>query len=146
MTVPGRGGRPRKWKTPEALQAAIDAYFEACDNYIDPATGEPAPKPYTITGLAITLDMTRLDLLRYEGETDRTVGEDANQIQAYGNVIKKARARVEEQREEAIAAGKGHPAGGIFILKNMGWTDQIQVSLDSPVIVVRPPQVEGDPD
>ncbi|MDD5511860.1 MAG: terminase small subunit [Dehalococcoidales bacterium] len=145
MTVPGRGGRPRKWKTPELMQAAIEEYFRACDEHVD-REGKPDPEPYTVTGLAVHLGMTRQELIQYGGDGDFQPGDDAAQIQAYSDVLKSARARIEADVEGDLRRGKGHPAGSIFWLKNAGWTDQLQISVDSPVIVVRPPQVEGDPD
>ena len=73
-------GNPRKYKNVEELQKGIDAYFEECD-----AKGEP----YTVTGLALALDIDRSTLLRYEKEFE----ED------YRVTVKKAKTKVENNIE-----------------------------------------------
>jgi hypothetical protein len=46
----------------------------------------------------------------------------------FSATIKKALARIEQQRVESLVAGKGHPVGKIFDLKNnFGYKDQISL-------------------
>ena len=79
------GGRPPKYKTAKEMQKVIDKYFESCfrpvrifvkefNKYmtLTDDKGEIMKeqyRPFTITGLADSLDMSRETLLRY-GEND----------------------------------------------------------------------------
>ncbi len=97
------GGRPRKWKSPEEMSRAIEAYFATCDEKED---------PYTVTGLALALGMTRLGLLGY-GERDE-----------FASTVEKAKLRVQAGLERWLYRGKGWGPGLIFGLKNnYGWKD-----------------------
>lgn len=101
-------GNPRKYKNVEELQKGIDAYFEECD-----AKGEP----YTVTGLALALDIDRSTLLRYEKEFE----ED------YRVTVKKAKTKVENNIEKFSMMGKYNPTMSIFNLKNnFGWKDKYE--------------------
>ena len=91
-------GRPPIFETPEQLEKAIEAYFDA------------KPK-VTITGLALHL-----------GFCDRQSLYDYEEKEQYSCIIKKARLRVECAYEENLATGT--PTGSIFALKNMGWKDK----------------------
>ena len=97
-------GRPRKYKTVEELQALIDEYFITCDKM---------HRPYTITGLALFLDMDRKTLLRYEKEYE----DD------FCHTITRAKERVQEFVECCLFK-KGIAQGVIFNLKNnFGWEE-----------------------
>ena len=110
-------GRPRKYKTPELLQEAIDKYF---DNI---AQGKQPP---TMTGLALELGFSsRKDFLRY-------VDKDIK----YSHAIKKARARVEKHLEESLLGSK-QVAGIIFNLKNnFGWVDKKEIKAEGKVKLI----------
>lgn len=79
------GGRPLKFKTPRALQKAIDDYFASCYDFVrdmwgkrwvDREAGKTKDgkpiyvmrkvKAFTVTGLALALGTTRETLLDYE--------------------------------------------------------------------------------
>ena len=110
MTHPG--GRPRKYKSPEEMQIAIDDYFATCDK---------ENKPYLITGLALHLGFTsRTDLINYEGYSLE-----------FHNTIKKAKTRVEAYCESKIF--NHNPAGAIFALKNYGWKDRQEIDVNADV-------------
>ena len=105
-------GRPRKYTNVEELQDLIDEYFKMCDDN---------HRPYTITGLALYLDMDRKSLLRYEKEYD----------DEFCHTIKKAKERVQEFVECCLFK-KGITAGVIFNLKNnFGWQDKQEVDTNS---------------
>ena len=90
------GGRPLKYKTPEEMQKAVDAYF------VDIEANDRVP---TIAGFALYLGFdSRISLYNYEGRPE------------FLSVIKKARARIEAV-VEALMLSRGH-AGHIFWLKN----------------------------
>lgn len=96
-----------KYKTREEFQAVVDKYFADCDEQ---------NKPYTMSGLALALDLDRTTLVRY-GDKD-----------LFADLVKKAKARVEKMLEENLYR-VGNNSGIIFNLKNnYGWRDQIEVT------------------
>ena len=100
-----------KYKTQEELQKGIDAYFNMCDE---------KEKPYTMSGLALSLGIDRTTLVRY-GDRD-----------LFANQIKNAKQRVQAQLEENALMGKGNAVFTIFNLKNnYGWRDQVEVKNDN---------------
>lgn len=118
--IVNKGGRPLKYKTVEELESAIEEYFDWCDNrttsvYIKEAGDNVPisnPAPYTMSGLAYALDMSRQALLDYSKKDE------------FLDAIKRARARVEQDVETRLMDGKA-PAGAIFNLKNnFGWKDK----------------------
>jgi len=100
------GGRPLKFKTPEDMQEAINAYYAECkDDDI----------PLTISGLAYSLDLTTESLRNYADRDE------------FFATVRKAKQKV----ESSIEAGslKGYNAtGAIFNLKNnfAGWKDKTE--------------------
>lgn len=97
------GGRPPKYKTKEEIQALIDNYFKQCD--LD-------NEPYTVTGLALSLDMSRQDLINYSKKDE------------FVDTIKKAKMRVENYLEKRLI-NDSSCTGIIFNLKNnYGWRDK----------------------
>lgn len=105
-------GRPRKYKTVEELQTLIDEYFSRCDEM---------QRPYTITGLALYLDMDRQSLLRYE----KDYGDE------FSHTIKRAKERVQEFVECCLFK-KGIAQGVIFNLKNnFKWEENIEVKTNA---------------
>lgn len=120
-------GRPPKYKTAEEIQLKIDKYFQSCwrkklDMYgnaiKDKDTGEYVLeqfKPYTITGMAVYLGITRDTLIEYENKEELT------------DTIKGAKERCHAYAEESLFIGK-NPTGAIFNLKNnYGWKDKTEV-------------------
>lgn len=110
--------RPVKFKTPEEIQIAIDAYFDSCWDANDKGV-KVQIKPYTITGLANALDLSRQGLLEY-GEKE-----------AFSDTIKRAKRKVAEYVEEYLFTGKNQ-TGAIFNLKNnFGWKDRTETDVTS---------------
>lgn len=100
-----------KYKTQEELQAGIDKYFEKCDE---------EKRPYTMSGLALSLGIDRVTLIRY-GDRD-----------LFATQVKEAKDRVQAQLEENALMGKGNATFTIFNLKNnYGWKDQVEVKNDN---------------
>jgi hypothetical protein len=99
------GGRPLLFESKEKLQEKIDAYFDVTDE-----------NEYTITGLALALDTSRKVLCEYANKDE------------YSNTIKKAKTRVEHSYELTLRR-KGD-SGSIFGLKNFGWKDKQEVTMD----------------
>ncbi len=111
-------GRKLRYQTPEALQAAIDAYFADCEG--TPLTddngkimvnkyGDPViigAKPLTVTGLALALGFaTRQSLLDYEGKGQ------------FRTIIQSAKLRIENYAEMRLYDKDGWN-GARFNLQN----------------------------
>lgn len=88
-------GRPLAYPTPEALQAAVDSYFEECKHNVIVkqvvSKGEivrvETPEPFSMAGLASHLGVSRQTLLAYDGNN----GERAD----YLDIISRARLKIE---------------------------------------------------
>lgn len=105
-------GQPPKFKTVEELDKKIQAYFAEC---------EEKEKPYTISGLALALDVDRKTIVNYSNK------------EQFFPTIKKARAKCENYAEEQLFVGR-NTAGIIFNLKNnYSWKDQQDVNLGGQV-------------
>lgn len=130
-------GRPPKFETPEDMQAAIDNYFEACWQIVEVTKGEGEAKtteskrlqfrPYTIMGLALSLNMCRDTLCEYAKNG------------TFSDIVKRAKQTVELNVEEQLIAGK-NATGPIFWLKNhAGYRDKQEIehsgSASRPLIV-----------
>lgn len=99
-------GRPRKYNTVEEMQETIDNYFMERDM---------KGLPYTVSGLALALDMTRETLLRYEENLE------------FSDTIKRAKQKIEEYVETRLFVS-GIATGVIFNLKNnFGWKDKQEI-------------------
>lgn len=91
----------------EKLQKDVDAYFKMCDKQ---------EKPYTMSGLALALNMDRKTLYNYSQNDD------------FFPTIKKAKQRVEAQLEENALMNRYNPTFTIFNLKNnFDWKDKMEV-------------------
>ena len=100
------GGRPPKYKAKEEMQKKINKYFEECDY---------KNEPYTVTGLAMALDMSRQALVNYEGKDE------------FVDTIKKAKMKVEEYLERRLIRDSS-VTGIIFNLKNnYDWRDKQEI-------------------
>ncbi len=100
------GGRPPKYKTKEEMQERIDKYFNECDN---------KHEPYTVTGLAMALDIDRRTLLNYSDKDE------------FFPTIKKAKLRVENYLEKRLI-NDSSTTGIIFNLKNnYDWKDKQEI-------------------
>lgn len=96
--------RPKLYDSVEKLQKDIDDYFKMCDK---------KEKPYTMSGLALALDMSRQSLINYSKDEE------------FFDTIKKAKQRVETQLEENALFNKANPTFTIFNLKNnFNWKDK----------------------
>jgi len=115
-------GRPKKYKSVEELEAKVNKYFVDCDIL---------KQPYTMTGLAIALDMDRRSLLNYRKEEG---------YEDFFPTIKKARDKVEESLERKLLTNNANTTGVIFNLKNnFDWKDkqEIDASLTNTKIEVK---------
>ena len=117
--------RPLKYKTVDALQAAIDAYFEDCQgkplldedgSAVTDKYGEPViigAHPPTVTGLALSLGFTgRQALLNYQGRKQ------------FMDTITRAKARCEEYAESRLFDRDGARGAQFSLEHNFRWLDQ----------------------
>lgn len=103
----GEVGRPRAFKNVEEVEEKINAYFNYC---------EEKEKPYTMSGLAYYLEVSRQTLVNYSNKDE------------YFDTIKKARDKVQMQLEENALSNKANPTFTIFNLKNnFDWKDKMEV-------------------
>lgn len=102
-------GRPKKYNSVEEMQQLINDYFNYCDEN---------KKPYTVSGLANALDLTRQSLLNYEEDDE------------FFDTIKRAKSKIEQFAEECLFVGS-NTAGVIFNLKNnYNWKDKQEIEAD----------------
>jgi hypothetical protein len=117
------GGRPLIYKTVVKLEEAIDEYFSYCDNKTKEVHSEklgdmvlPDPEPYTMSGLAYALGLSRQGLMEYKARDE------------FSDAIKKARAKIEADVERRMNSKDTFTPGLIFNAKNnFGWKDKTEV-------------------
>tara|TARA_R110002126_G_scaffold271407_1_gene415297 strand:- start:479 stop:841 length:363 start_codon:yes stop_codon:yes gene_type:complete len=101
------GGRPSAFDTVEALELAIDNYFD-----VDAYVGEEYLP--TMSGLAISIGVDRRTIVNYSNK------------EQFFPTIKAARAKVEAFLEQRLYGNT--VTGVIFNLKNnFGWTDKQEI-------------------
>lgn len=114
--------RPPKYKTVDALQAAIDAYFEDCQgsplvddsgHAVTDKYGEPVivgAHPPTVTGLALALGFaSRQALLNYQGK------------KSFHDTITRAKSRCEEYAESRLYDRDGARGAQFSLEHNFRW-------------------------
>jgi hypothetical protein len=97
-------GRPRLIASPEDFNERAERYFE-----------ERADKPITVTGLALAVGLSSRESLDEYGRREE-----------YSDCVKRAKARVQDAYEGRLWSNA--PAGAIFALKNMGWSDKQELA------------------
>ena len=107
-------GKPRKYSDVEVFQKKIDEYFQMCEEKdLDP----------TVVGIALAVGLQgRKVLLDYEERPE------------YSEVIKRAKAKVEDIYVRRALGGKVNPAGAVFLLKNppFGYRDVQEIEHSGP--------------
>ncbi len=94
------------YTSPEELSRVIELYFDTCDRQ---------ERPYTVSGLAFAVGMTRDQLIKYQERPE------------FMDTIKYAKQRVAVYVEEQLYRKSGSVTGIIFSLKNnFGWKDTIE--------------------
>jgi hypothetical protein len=103
------GGRPLLFKTVEELEKKIDAYFTEC---------EVKNRPYTISGLAYSLDIDRKTVLNYSNREE------------FFPTISRAKQRCEVYASECLFTNKS-VNGVIFnMTNNYDYTSKKEVTMD----------------
>jgi len=117
-------GPPMKYQTTEAMQVAIDEYFDFCDNRIEKIYSAKAdgvieifnPAPYTMSGLARRLGLSRQALSEYK------------KLELFGDTICEAREKVHEDVENRLME-KNHAGAKFNLLNNFGWRDRTEYKI-----------------
>jgi hypothetical protein len=130
-------GRPPKYKTPQEMQAVIDAYFDACKGKpILDKTGEPMRnknghviyddrKPPTVTGLALALGFTgRQALLNYQAKP------------AFVDTVTRAKSRCEEYAEARLYDKEGSGGAQFSLKSNFGWSEKPEQETSEGVQII----------
>lgn len=130
-------GRPPKYKNKEEIEDKIEQYFKLCEgepllddegNQVVNKYGYPcwlkAPKPPTVTGLALALGFCcRRDLLYYQGKKE------------FCDTITRAKSRIEEYAESRLFDRDGSN-GAQFSLRNnfKGWNGDHEKTDDAAML------------
>ena len=101
-------GRPRIIESPEILEDRLDAYIAECKESETPVT------------------LTRM--VRALGFNSKKSFYEYGQKPEYSDPIKRARLEIEIAYEDKLQGTT--PTGAIFALKNMDWTDKMELSGD----------------
>lgn len=101
------GGRPRKYKTPEEFDEAVEAYVKFCKE-------NPKEEIITWTGLALHL-----------GFSSRQSIDEYGNYPGFSDSVRRAKLIVENAYEKRVNGNNA--TGPIFVLKNMGWADRQEV-------------------
>ena len=109
-------GRKKLYNDANEFEKKVDQYFIECDKN---------GRPYTMSGLANSLDMDRRSLVNYAKD------------EKFFLTIKKARQRVEQQLEENLYR-LGNNSGIIFNLKNnFNWKDTSETADNNEISKVQ---------
>ena len=123
-------GAPPRYKTAKQMQEKIDEYFKICEGelWIDddgkPITTDKgafiykvAPKPPTVTGLALALGFnSRQSLLNYQDKSE------------FMDTVTRAKSRVEEYAETRLFDKDGANGAKFSLANNFrGWSDKSEV-------------------
>lgn len=103
-------GRPRKYKTAKAFDAAVNRYVKKC---------EREGVHLTWTGLVLSM-----------GFGSRSALDRYMQYEGFEESASRARLLIENSYENRLF--ENSPTGAIFALKNMGWNDKQELEHTSP--------------
>ena len=119
-------GRPVLYETEEQLQKIIDEYFEYCDNRAVKAVNKDgneyfisSPAPYTMSGLARRLGMSRETLVQYSKKEE------------FSDAIMRARDRVQEDVENRLMETKNEKGAIFNLTNNFGWRTKTETDITS---------------
>ena len=120
----GKVGKPLKYPDPLEFQRKINQYFDWCDSQSKKVAtstkeGKLVPKPYTVSGLCVYLQIDSETLSEY------------GKRPLYSDSVKNAKKRIENWLEEAALTGAVNPIFSIFSFKNnFGWSDKQEVKFN----------------
>ena len=115
------------------FEAKIQMYFDECDgiHLSDDIrhSKDFKPIPYTMPGICYYLGYSSRHALT-------AIENNTNGMKQLSNTAKRARLRIEAQRNEYMLMGKVKEVSGIFDLKNnFGWKDDRQLVIDQTLTI-----------
>lgn len=132
-------GQKSAFNSPEKLQREIDAYFESCYGFMFDKNGnlkydkngEPIryqKKPFTISGLALSIGISTQTLNRYcIGTFDNDMDSDPN-LGTYRKILVRAKQRIESYVESRLYDRDGTTGARFVLDSSFGWTTQKEAS------------------
>lgn len=125
-----KAGQPRKYETEEELQEVINDYFRSCMKPVyqrgrpvrDPISGDfifEIVKPFTMSGLAEALDMSRQTLLNYSND------------EKFFDTIERARRKIERFAEEKLFEKETCNGSKFSLSNNFGWAEKNKTILEA---------------
>lgn len=114
FAVGNEGGAPRLWSDPVAFAARANEYFET--------DGEGKTMP-SLSGIALFMGFNDRESFSKYGEYE----------EEFARTVKRARLRIEKDRQERLLTKEGFTPGVIFDLKNNhGWKDKSEHEVSGP--------------
>lgn len=115
--------RPRQYKTVKELEDLIEDYFDSCwidkvvevtdkEGNITTTNSRYQNRPYTVTGLALHLNLTRQGLINYQGRKE------------FIDTVTRAKVKVEMFAEESLFTVKNSNGVSFALKNNFSWTDK----------------------
>lgn len=158
-----RRGAPRKFETVEALEEAIQEYFDSCfmivreqkKKVVKHESGEEITydwvdkvdkegnkvyeqiKPFTVVGLANSLDMSRETLLQYEKNENYSELSDT---------VKRAKRFILQYAEEYMFEGKNQTSVIFNLKNNWGYVDRTETDVTTKGKEINPAVVNAKVD
>ncbi len=122
-------GRPRIFNSAEEMQEKIDNYFNSCFiiKYDDEGniTEMKRIRPWTMSGLADALDMSRQSLINYSKDDE------------FFDTITRARRRIEIYNEEMIYSKEKYNGARFSLENNFGWKENKSVEHSGEITTKR---------
>ena len=117
--------------TADDIEQKVEDYFNYCNEN---------NKPFTMSGLALFLDCSRMTLYQYENELIKFNNISEEDKKRIIDTVKRAKRMVEAYQEEQLFIGKS-PVGTIFSLKNnFNWKDTQEINNNTNISAVNPIQ------
>ena len=134
MTVPGKGGRPRKIPTPEIMAGKWAEYKKICDGtmqtehildkqglrFVDAKITNP--RPYTVLDFCLYIDLDRETFYQRYGHNP-----------LYANIFKRILQECESRMLQLCVNGTINPKLAPLLLGRYGYTSKQEVKSDSHV-------------
>ena len=117
--------------TADDIEQKVEDYFNYCNEN---------SKPFTMSGLALFLDCSRMTLYQYENELIKFNNISEEDKKRIIDTVKRAKRMVEAYQEEQLFLGKS-PVGTIFSLKNnFNWKDAQEINNNTNISAINPIQ------
>ena len=117
--------------TADDIEQKVEDYFNYCNEN---------NKPFTMSGLALFLDCSRMTLYQYENELIKFNNISEEDKKRIIDTVKRAKRMVEAYQEEQLFLGKS-PVGTIFSLKNnFNWKDAQEINNNTNISAINPIQ------